>query len=169
MASETAKKIMQKFASRTKNPRRVTAGSFGQFGKTGGGAAAGAGGSGPSGATWGAAKIGAEMSIPQQIKDQINKVFTNKQIQKYGGIVGIVFALSQMARGAVGGGMEHFEEMDLMEQQADLITPESYYQRAMLPQLQEQERGAKQAVLGRLASGGVLGPSLASGEYSIGG
>jgi hypothetical protein len=59
-------------------------------------------------------------------------------------------------------------ESDALQQQADLMTPEYYYNRAAFPEAQEQERESRAAVMARLSSGGVLGPALAKGEYSIG-
>jgi len=111
----------------------------------------------------------AEASIPAQIKEQIKLAFDSKTIQKWGGIGGILMMLSQMGRGIYEEESKANLEEEIMQGQMEMITPESFYQQAMLPRLQQQEAGVKQAVLGRLASGGVLGPSLAKGEYSIGG
>jgi len=56
-----------------------------------------------------------------------------------------------------------------LRSQAELITPESLYAQAALPQAQEEESMARQALYSQL-SGGVLGPTqLAKGEYLIGG
>ncbi len=52
--------------------------------------------------------------------------------------------------------------------QAELITPENLYYQAAQPQAAEEESMARQALFAQL-SGGVLGPQLAKGEFSIGG
>ncbi len=52
--------------------------------------------------------------------------------------------------------------------QAEMVTPENLYFQAAQPQAQEEESMARTAMLNQL-SGGVLGPSLAKGEYLIGG
>lgn len=53
-----------------------------------------------------------------------------------------------------------------LRSQAEMITPESLYHQAAQPQAQAEESQARQALLSQL-SGGVLGPSLAKGEYMI--
>lgn len=55
-----------------------------------------------------------------------------------------------------------------LRSQAEMITPESLYFQAAQPQVQQEESMARQALFSQL-SGGVLGPSLAKGEYMIGG
>jgi hypothetical protein len=55
-----------------------------------------------------------------------------------------------------------------LRSQAEMITPESLYFQAAQPAAQEEESMARQALFQQL-SGGVLGPSLAKGEYMIGG
>ena len=49
-----------------------------------------------------------------------------------------------------------------------MIAPESLYFQAAQPQAQQEESMARQALFSQL-SGGVLGPSLAKGEYMVGG
>ena len=49
-----------------------------------------------------------------------------------------------------------------------MITPENLYFQAAQPQAQAEESMARTALFQQL-SGGVLGPSLAKGEYMIGG
>jgi len=56
-----------------------------------------------------------------------------------------------------------------MQAQTDLINPQNVYNQMALPGAQEHERMLRSAAIGHLAGGGVLGPSLAQGEYSIGG
>lgn len=55
-----------------------------------------------------------------------------------------------------------------LQQQADLASPENLYLQAALPQAQREEEMARQALFSEL-TGGVVGPSLATGETSIGG
>jgi hypothetical protein len=55
-----------------------------------------------------------------------------------------------------------------LRSQAEMITPENLYFQAAQPQAQQEESMARQALFTQL-SGGVLGPSLAKGEYQIGG
>lgn len=55
-----------------------------------------------------------------------------------------------------------------LRSQAEMITPESLYFQAAQPGAQQEESMARQALFSQL-SGGVLGPSLAKGEYMIGG
>jgi len=54
-----------------------------------------------------------------------------------------------------------------LRSQAEMITPESLYFQAAQPQAQQEESMARQALFSQL-SRGVLGPSLAKGEYMIG-
>lgn len=64
-------------------------------------------------------------------------------------------------------GMRNIQREGLRSQ-AEMITPENLYMQAAQPQAQEEESMARQALFSQL-SGGVLGPSLAKGEYMIGG
>ncbi len=64
-------------------------------------------------------------------------------------------------------GMRGIQKASLRSQ-AEMITPENLYFQAAQPQAQEEESMARQALFSQL-SGGVLGPSLARGEYQIGG
>ena len=64
-------------------------------------------------------------------------------------------------------GMRGIQRAGLREQ-AEMITPESLYFQAAQPQAQAEETMARTALFSQL-SGGVLGPSLAKGEYMIGG
>ncbi len=64
-------------------------------------------------------------------------------------------------------GMRNIQREGLRSQ-AEMITPENLYMQAAQPQAQEEETMARQALYSQL-SGGVLGPSLAKGEYMIGG
>ncbi|KKL10486.1 hypothetical protein LCGC14_2555320 [marine sediment metagenome] len=64
-------------------------------------------------------------------------------------------------------GMRNIQKEGLRSQ-AEMVTPENLYFQAAQPQAQEEESMARQALFTQL-SGGVLGPSLAKGEYMIGG
>lgn len=64
-------------------------------------------------------------------------------------------------------GMRGIQRAGLREQ-GEMITPENLYFQAAQPAAQEEESMARQALFSQL-SGGVLGPSLAKGEYLIGG
>ena len=55
-----------------------------------------------------------------------------------------------------------------LRSQAEMVTPENLYYQAAQPQAQAEESQARQALFSQLA-GGVIGPSLAKGEYLIGG
>jgi hypothetical protein len=59
-------------------------------------------------------------------------------------------------------------QLENLRSQAELLTPQNLYYQAALPQAQEEESMARSAMLSHL-SGGVLGPSLAKGEFRIGG
>ena len=102
-----------------------------------------------------------------------------------GGIKGRLAGLTTKGVGKVGGGMLGFwlaqKILDTVNQmqdvgvqraglrsRAELVTPQSLYAQAALPRAQEEETMARTALFSQL-SGGVLGPSLAKGEYMIGG
>ena len=59
-------------------------------------------------------------------------------------------------------------QREAIQSQASMATPENLYYQAALPQAQEEESMARQALFTQI-SGGVLGPSLATGERLIGG
>ena len=64
-------------------------------------------------------------------------------------------------------GMRNIQREGLRSQ-AEMITPENLYMQAAQPQAQEEESQARSALMSQL-SGGVIGPSLAKGEFQIGG
>lgn len=64
-------------------------------------------------------------------------------------------------------GMRNIQREGLRSQ-AEMVTPENLYYQAAQPQAQQEESMARTAMLNQL-SGGVLGPSLAKGEYLVGG
>ena len=57
---------------------------------------------------------------------------------------------------------------EAIQQQAGMVDPESLYLQAALPQAQEEESMARQALFTQL-TGGMIGPTLARGETLIGG
>ena len=64
-------------------------------------------------------------------------------------------------------GMRDIQRQGLRSQ-AEMVTPENIYFQAAQPQAEREETMAHQALMEHL-SGGVLGPSLAKGEYLVGG
>lgn len=64
-------------------------------------------------------------------------------------------------------GMRNIQREGL-KSQAELATPENLYYQAAQPAAQAEETQAREALFAQL-SGGVLGPQLAKGEFSIGG
>ncbi len=64
-------------------------------------------------------------------------------------------------------GMRNIQREGLRSQ-AELVTPENLYYQAAQPAAQAEETQAREALFAQL-SGGVLGPQLAKGEFSIGG
>ena len=59
-------------------------------------------------------------------------------------------------------------QRESLASQAEMVTPESLYYQAAQPTAQREEAFAHQALMQQL-TGGVIGPSLAKGEYQIGG
>lgn len=59
-------------------------------------------------------------------------------------------------------------QREALASQAEMVTPESLYFQAAQPTAQREEAVAHQALMQQLM-GGVTGPSLAKGEYMIGG
>ena len=59
-------------------------------------------------------------------------------------------------------------QREALASQAEMVTPESLYYQAAQPTAQREEAFAHQALMQQLM-GGVTGPSLAKGEYMIGG
>jgi len=83
-----------------------------------------------------------------------------------GGILGYMI-LSRLLNlpGEIG---ERNVRREAIQSQASMATPENLYYQAALPQAQQEEEMARQALFSQI-SGGVLGPSLATGERLIGG
>ncbi len=59
-------------------------------------------------------------------------------------------------------------QRESLASQADMVTPENIYYQAAQPTAQREEAFAHQALMQQL-TGGVIGPSLAKGEFQIGG
>lgn len=76
-------------------------------------------------------------------------------------------ALSKIL-GTINQAQERGVQREAIRGQASMATPENLYYQAALPQAQQEEDMARQALFTQI-SGGVLGPSLASGERLIGG
>jgi len=57
-------------------------------------------------------------------------------------------------------------EIEGMQGQAEAMSPENLYYQASLPQAQQEEESARQALMSQIM-GGVIGPSLARGETQI--
>lgn len=90
--------------------------------------------------------------------------------QKVKGAAGGLFAywlLNKLMQTSHETGMRNIQREGLRSQ-AEMITPESLYFQAAQPAAQEEESMARTALYSQL-SGGVLGPSLAKGEFMIGG
>jgi hypothetical protein len=75
--------------------------------------------------------------------------------------------LDKLMRAGHEKGMRGIQQESLASQ-AEMVTPESLYYQAAQPTAQREEAFAHQALMQQL-TGGVLGPSLAKGEYQIGG
>ncbi len=86
-----------------------------------------------------------------------------KQLGK--GVVGY-YLLSQLL-GAANRNREQAVQRGAIRGQAGLATPENLYYQAAFPQAQQEEAEARQALMTHL-SGGVVGPSIATGERMIG-
>jgi hypothetical protein len=59
-------------------------------------------------------------------------------------------------------------QMEAIKKQSEMVSPENLYYQAALPQAQQEEEMARNALLTQL-TGGVIGPTLAKGERLIGG
>ena len=196
MAKEmtAAERVMAAYSGRVKNPKRVSAGAKGFLGKvaamtldlqhgvpyvgkswtdTSAGAAVGAMGSGAEGMVFSESDAEGAFTGGKNIQGNIGKSFKDL-IKKYPALAsfaGIIFAqyLASSAANTYNDVASSGIETAGLQAQGDAMTPESFYNRQMLPQAQEQERIMQALLMGKIAGGGVLGPSLAKGEYSIGG
>lgn len=89
-----------------------------------------------------------------------------KQLTKLGKGAVLYYLLSQ-GMGAFNKNREQAVQRGAMREQAELATPENLYYQAAMPQAQQEEAEARQALMMHL-SGGVVGPSIATGERVIG-
>uniref|UniRef100_A0A6M3J8J6 Uncharacterized protein n=1 Tax=viral metagenome TaxID=1070528 RepID=A0A6M3J8J6_9ZZZZ len=101
------------------------------------------------------------------IQESLSRGMQSPLAKGIGGSLFFDWLLNQVMGGIHGRGMRGIQRAGLRSQ-AEMITPENLYYQAALPQAQEEEAMAHQALMQQI-SGGVLGPSLAKGEYRIGG
>lgn len=95
------------------------------------------------------------------------KGITSGTVGKVGGSM-LAFWLAQKILDTTNRMQEMGVQRQGLRSQAEMVTPQSLYAQAALPRAQEEESMARTALFQQL-SGGVLGPSLAKGEYMIGG
>jgi hypothetical protein len=100
------------------------------------------------------------------IKEKLKGITTGSVGKVGGGILG--WWLAQKILDTVNQMQDIGVQRRGLRSQAGMITPQSLYAQAALPRAQEEESMARQALMTQL-TGGVLGPSLAKGEYMIGG
>lgn len=84
-----------------------------------------------------------------------------------GGILGAMIISRLIQAGGSGIGNYRLQRQAI-QQQAEMASPENMYLQASLPGAQQEEEMARQALFAQL-TGGVIGPSLATGESRIGG
>ena len=95
------------------------------------------------------------------------KGITTGQVGKFGGGM-LAWWLGQKLLDTINQQQDIGIQRQGLRSQANMVTPESLYYQAALPQAQREESMAHQALMTQL-TGGVLGPQLAKGEYQIGG
>ena len=104
---------------------------------------------------------------PTGIKEMMKGGLNNPMLKSAGmGIFG-TWLLQKILQTKHESGMRDIQREGLRSQ-AEMITPENIYMQAAQPAAQEEESMARMAFMQQL-SGGVIGPSLAKGEYQIGG
>ena len=84
-----------------------------------------------------------------------------------GGALFASWLLNKIMESGHETGMRNLQQEGL-RRQGELATPENLYYQAAQPQAHEEEAQARQALYTQMA-GGVIGPQLAQGEFSIGG
>ncbi len=99
--------------------------------------------------------------------DKLGGFLTKPGVKQAGGLMFATWLLDKIMKTSHEAGMRGIQREGLRSQ-AELVTPENLYFQAAQPQAQEEESMARQALFTQL-SGGVLGPQLAKGEFSIGG
>lgn len=96
----------------------------------------------------------------------IGNILSRPGIKGVGAGIFATWLLNKLLQTKHETGMREIQREGLRSQ-AEMITPESLYMQAAQPQAAQEESMARQALFSQL-SGGVLGPSLAKGEYMIG-
>lgn len=111
---------------------------------------------------------GLPQTDPKGLTALLQKGMQSPMAKQAGGGIFIDWLLNKLVQGGHERGMRNIQ-MEGLRSQAEMVTPQSLYQQAALPQAQEEERMAHTALMSQL-SGGVLGPQqLAKGEFMIGG
>lgn len=108
---------------------------------------------------------GAETAAPSAVAG-VAKAGGRNLLKNVGGTILGAMVLQRLMRlpGEFG---ERKVQREAIQSQASMATPENLYLQAALPQAQEEESMARQALYSQL-TGGVLGPTLARGERLIG-
>jgi len=97
----------------------------------------------------------------------MGKLLAKPGVKAAGGGLFAMWLLNKLMESGHETAMRNIQ-LEGLRSQAEMITPENLYFQAAQAQAQEEESMARQALFSQL-SGGVLGPSLAKGEFSIGG
>ena len=105
--------------------------------------------------------------VPGQDISWLDKLSANPKVKGAAGGLFAYWLLNKLMQTGHEAGMRGIQKASLRSQ-AEMATPENLYYQAAQPAAQEEESMARQALYSQL-SGGVLGPSLAKGEYMIGG
>ena len=103
----------------------------------------------------------------QDIAGGLEGLLTRPGVKQAAGGLFTYWLLNKLMQTHHERGMRNIQKASLRSQ-AEMITPESLYFQAAQPAAQAEETMARQALMTQL-TGGVLGPSLAKGEYMIGG
>ena len=112
--------------------------------------------------------FGPEAGTPASgLKGKAGGLLSSPGIKGAGAGVFATWLLNKILQTKHETGMRNIQREGLRSQ-AEMVTPENLYFQAAQPQAQQEESMARTAMLNQL-SGGVLGPTLAKGEYLIGG
>lgn len=98
---------------------------------------------------------------------RVGKGLSNPMLKSAGAGIFATWLLQKMMQTRHESGLQDIQ-LENLQSQAEMLTPQNLYYKAALPQAQEEESMARNALLSQL-SGGVLGPQLAKGEFMIGG
>ena len=112
------------------------------------------------------ATMGAETGVVGAA-GKAKSLFANPALKSAGAGIFATWLLQKLLSTRHQTGLRNIQLANLRSQ-AEMLTPQSLYYKAALPQAQEEESMARNALLSQL-SGGVLGPQLAKGEISLGG